>query len=65
MFVVEVASSLLQLLSKRFLHRKIMEAAPLHLFLQYKGWQEPKIVMRFWLAGILLAVIGLLMAQFG
>lgn len=65
MFVVEVSSSLIQLLSKRFLHRKIFEAAPLHLFLQNKGWPEPKIVMRFWLAGALLAVMGLLIAFVG
>ncbi len=65
MFVVEVASSLIQLLSKKFLHRKVFEAAPLHLYLQNKGWPEPKIVMRFWLAGILLAVMGLLLAFLG
>lgn len=59
-FVVEVASSALQLLSKRFLKRKLLEVAPLHLYFQNKGWEEPKIVVRFWLAGILFAIIGLL-----
>lgn len=58
-FVVEVASSFLQLLSKRFFGRKLFAAAPLHLWLQYKGWPEPKIVMRFWIISIIFAIFGL------
>ncbi|MCX8009052.1 MAG: phospho-N-acetylmuramoyl-pentapeptide-transferase [Patescibacteria group bacterium] len=58
-FVVEVFSSLVQLLSKTFFGRKFMPAAPLHLWLQYYGWSETKIVMRFWIIAIILAVIGL------
>lgn len=61
-FVLEVATSLVQLLSRRFLKRKFFPVAPLHLWLQYRGWPEPKIVMRFWLAGALLAFFGLLIA---
>jgi phospho-N-acetylmuramoyl-pentapeptide-transferase len=61
-FVVELLSSLLQLLSKRFRHRKLFSVAPFHLWLQYNGWAEPKIVMRLWLAAIMLAVFGLWLA---
>ena len=61
-FVVEVASSLAQLLSKKYLGRKIMPVAPLHLWFQYKGWPEPKIVMRFWLISIMLSALGLWLA---
>lgn len=61
-YVVEVTSSLVQLLSKKFLHKKIMAAAPLHLWLQNKGWPEPKIVMRFWIVSIVLAIFGLWLA---
>ena len=61
-FVIEVGSSLLQLLSKRFYKRKLFIAAPLHLMLQYRGWPEPKIVMRAWLLGIIFACIGLWIA---
>lgn len=63
LFVVEVASSLLQLLSKRFFGRKLFKAAPLHLLLQSKGWPESKIVMRYWIISIILAVLGLWLAQ--
>lgn len=61
-YVIEVLSSLIQLLSKKFLGRKLLPAAPFHLFLQYIGWQEPKIVMRFWILSIVLAIIGLWLA---
>ena len=62
LFVAELTSSFLQLSSKRFFHRKLFPVAPLHLWLQHKGWEEPKIVMRAWLAGIMLAVFGLWLA---
>lgn len=63
LFVVEVASSLIQLLSKKFLHKKMFKAAPFHLWLQAKGWPETKIVMRFWIVAIVLAVFGLWLAE--
>jgi phospho-N-acetylmuramoyl-pentapeptide-transferase len=61
-FMAEVASSLIQLLSKKYLRKKVFIVAPLHLYLQNKGWEEPKIVMRFWLAGIMLAALGVWLA---
>jgi len=51
-FILEVGSSLLQMLSKKYLKRKLFPAAPLHLYLQKRGWEEPKIVMRAWLIGL-------------
>mgnify|MGYP001051470670 CR=1 FL=1 len=62
LFVVEVAMSLIQILAKKFLKRRVFSAAPLHLWLQNKGWEEPKIVIRAWLVGIMLAVFGLWLA---
>lgn len=58
-FVIEGSSSFVQILSKRILKRKAFTVAPFHLWLQNKGWEEPKIVMRAWLAGIMLALLGL------
>jgi len=58
-FIVEGLSSALQIISKRYFGRKIIPAAPIHLTLQHIGWEEPKIVFRAWLAGIILAVFGL------
>lgn len=61
-FIFEVGSSLIQILGKKFLKRKIFPVAPLHLYLLKKGWEEPKIVMRGWLLGFLFAVLGLYIA---
>lgn len=61
-FVLEVSSSLIQLLGKKYLGRKILPVSPFHLWLQERGWEEPKIVMRAWLVGVILAIFGLWMA---
>jgi len=61
-FVVEVASSLIQIVGKYYLKKKLLKLSPVHLYLQSIGWEEPKIVMRAWLAGIVLAVFGLWLA---
>ena len=61
-FVIEIGSSLFQLLGKKFLARKIFPVAPYHLWLQLKGWEEPKIVMRLWIITILFAIFGLMVA---
>jgi len=58
-FIVEGMSSAIQLVSKKYFKKKVFPAAPLHLTLQSIGWEEPKIVFRAWLAGIILAVFGL------
>lgn len=63
-FVVEVTSSLTQLLSKKIRHKKVFEVSPIHLWLQNKGWEEPKIVFRFWLAQIIFATFGLWLSYF-
>lgn len=61
-FVLEVGSSLLQLASKKFLKKKILPVAPLHLYFLKRGWDEPKVVMRGWLLGVFFAVLGLFLA---
>lgn len=59
MFVVIVASSLVQILSKKFLSKKILPIAPIHMYFKFIGWPESKIVVRFWLAQALFAIFGL------
>lgn len=61
-FVAEIVSSLLQLLSKKFRHKKIFVVSPFHLWLQLLGWEEPKIVARATLASIMLALFGVWLA---
>lgn len=61
-FLLEILSSFIQLMSKKYRKKKVFKAAPLHLMLQYLGWEEPKIVMRFWLLAIVFALFGLMIA---
>jgi len=61
-FVFEISSSFLQLLSKKLFKRRIMPAAPFHLTLQRHGWEEPKIVQRAWLVQIMLTLFGVWLA---
>ena len=64
-FVVEAGSSVIQLLSKRFLHRKIFLSAPLHHHLEAIGWPETKITMRLWVIGQVVGALGLILALVG
>jgi phospho-N-acetylmuramoyl-pentapeptide-transferase len=65
LFVVEAGSSLIQIISKKFFHRKIFLSAPLHHHLQAKGWEESKVVMRFWIIGGITAMLGVFLAMGG
>jgi len=58
-FVIEAFTSGVQLLSKRFLGRRIFTVSPFHLYLQNKGWQEPKVVFRMWIIAVICALLGL------
>ena len=58
-FVVEVISSVIQIYGWKRLKRPILPLAPLHNTFRVKGWEEPKIVMRAWIVGIILAIFGL------
>lgn len=62
MFVIIVASSLLQILSKKIFKKKILPVSPIHMYFKYVGWEEPKIVTRFWLAQGLFAIFGIWIA---
>lgn len=61
-FVIEITSSLIQILGWKFKKKAIFPLAPIHHAFLAKGWKEPKIVMRAWILGLLLAVFGLWLA---
>lgn len=65
MLVIEAGSSLIQMVSKKFFHKKIFISAPIHHHLEAKGWGEAKIVMRFWVLAGIAAVLGLFIASAG
>jgi len=64
-FVAEAGSSLLQIASKRLLHRKIFISAPIHQHLEASGWPETKVTMRFWIIAVVAAFFGILLAIAG
>ena len=64
-FVAEAGSALIQILSKKFLHRKIFLSAPVHHHLEAIGWPETKVTMRFWIIGAVAGTLGLTIALIG
>jgi phospho-N-acetylmuramoyl-pentapeptide-transferase len=64
-FVIEAGSSLIQILSKRFLHRKVFISAPIHHHLEATGWPETKVTMRFWIIAAVAGIVGVLLALAG
>lgn len=57
--VIESLSVIIQLLSKKFLRRKIFLSTPIHHHFEALGWGECKIVMRFWIISFIMSGIGL------
>jgi len=58
LLVVEVLSVIFQLLSKKFRKKKIFLSTPIHHHFEAIGWPSYKVTMRFWIVGIVLAIIG-------
>ena len=65
MFVAEAASVILQMgyykLTRRMTGegRRLFRMAPLHHHFELRGWPESRVVIRFWILGILLALVSL------
>ncbi len=57
-FVIEAASVILQLGWYKLRKRRLFRCAPLHHHFQFRGWPESKIVVRFWIAAGLCALLG-------
>lgn len=58
-FVMEALSVIVQVASFRFYGKRVFRMAPIHHHFELKGWPEPKIIVRFWIISIILALIGL------
>lgn len=58
-FVIEALSVILQVASYKLRNKKrIFLCAPLHHHFEYKGWPETKVVLRFWIISLILAMLG-------
>ncbi|MBF0590808.1 MAG: phospho-N-acetylmuramoyl-pentapeptide-transferase [Nitrospirae bacterium] len=58
-FVIETLSVIMQVASFKITGRRIFKMAPIHHHFELKGWAEPKTVVRFWIMGIILALLSL------
>ncbi len=58
-FVVETLSVVLQVASFKLTGKRIFRMAPIHHHFELLGWPENKVVVRFWVVGILLALLSL------
>ncbi len=58
-FVIETLSVILQVASYKLTGKRIFKMAPIHHHFELLGWQEPKVIVRFWIIGIMLALLSL------
>lgn len=64
-FVMEALSVIIQVVSYKFRNKKrVFLCAPLHHHFEYRGWTESKVVIRFWIVALLLAIIGIVSLKF-
>jgi len=58
-FVIETFSVMLQVASFKLTGKRVFKMAPIHHHFELKGWPEPKVIVRFWIIGIMLALLSL------
>jgi phospho-N-acetylmuramoyl-pentapeptide-transferase len=58
-FVIETLSVLLQRYFYKLTGKRFFRMAPIHHHFELKGWAEPKIIVRFWIVSIVLALVSL------
>ncbi|WP_408955842.1 phospho-N-acetylmuramoyl-pentapeptide-transferase [Natroniella sp. ANB-PHB2] len=59
-YVMEALSVMIQVSSYKLTGKRVFKMSPIHHHFELKGWEESKIVVRFWILAILLSLIGLL-----
>jgi phospho-N-acetylmuramoyl-pentapeptide-transferase len=56
-FVIETVSVMIQVVAYRISGKRVLKMAPLHHHFELLGWPEPKIIVRFWIIAIILALL--------
>ena len=62
-FVLEAVSVMVQVASFKLTGRRVFRMAPIHHHFELKGWAEPKVIVRFWIIALLLALVALSMLK--
>jgi phospho-N-acetylmuramoyl-pentapeptide-transferase len=58
-FVAEALSVMIQVTSFKLWGRRVFRMSPLHHHFELQGWPESRVVLRFYIAGVLLAMLSL------
>jgi phospho-N-acetylmuramoyl-pentapeptide-transferase len=58
-FVIEALSVIIQVISFKSRKKRVFKMAPIHHHFELSGWPEQKVVVRMWILGVLLAILGL------
>ena len=58
-FVIEAVSVIFQVISFKSRGKRVFKMAPLHHHFELSGWSESKIIIRFWIASVILALFSL------
>jgi phospho-N-acetylmuramoyl-pentapeptide-transferase len=58
-FVIETLSVISQVISFKLTGKRIFKMAPIHHHFELKGLSEPKIIVRFWIVSIILAIVAI------
>ncbi len=58
-FVAEALSVIIQVLSFKLRGKRVFAIAPLHHHFELRGWEEPKVIVRFWIIATILAFLAL------
>lgn len=58
-FVLEALSVIFQVGSFKLTGKRVFAMAPIHHHYELKGWPEPKIIVRFWIISIILALVAI------
>ncbi|MBI5739955.1 MAG: phospho-N-acetylmuramoyl-pentapeptide-transferase [Nitrospirae bacterium] len=58
-FVIETFSVIIQVTSFKLTGKRVFKMAPIHHHFEVMGWPEPKVIIRFWIVGIVLALLSL------
>jgi len=58
-FMLEAVSVIVQVVSFKLTGKRVFKMAPIHHHFELKGWAEPKVIVRFWIISIMLALLTL------
>jgi len=63
LFLLEAVSVIIQVASFKLTGKRVFRMAPIHHHYELKGWPEPKVITRFWIIALILALIALSMLK--